>query len=192
MAKRGLSLQRPRAIMRAPPRGTRARSGPGSRSSIFKFMKRVVAAVALIYGCAAAGPGLSSERNGRQVSPQTPPWTLSLHVSGGFAGVERTLQVSSAGDISAEDSKRAEPATARATTGELATIRSFVAMEIPARRARSGECRDCFRYALEIAANGRLSMFEFDDVTLTGSDIEPLVRVLMTMLNRTLTEQARP
>lgn len=155
-------------------------------------MKRVVAAVALMYGCAAAGQALSFERNGRQVSPQTPPWTLTFHVSGGFAAIGRTLRVSSAGDISVEDSTRAEPAIARATADELATIRSFVAREVPRRRARSRECRDCFQYVIEIAANGRLSMFEFDDSTLTGSEIEPLVRLLMTMLNRMLTQQARP
>jgi hypothetical protein len=166
----------------------------GLRSSIFSgaLVKWAATAAVVVCACAASGgQATSSERNGQRVPPGALPWTLTLHVSGGFAAVERTLKVSSAGDVSAEDSKRREPATARATTAELATIRSFVVMEIAGSRDRSGECRDCFRYTLEIAAIGRLSMFELDDVTLAGSGIEPLVRLLITMLNRTLTEQAR-
>jgi hypothetical protein len=119
-------------------------------------------------------------------------WTVTFHMSGGFAGFMRTLHVSSAGELAAEDARRPDPVNARATPEELAELASFIAKGLPARQVRSGTCRDCLQYGVEIFQNGQRSAFQFDDTTLTGSEVERPVKLLMAMLNRTLTTPPPP
>ena len=155
-------------------------------------MTRVAAIAILTVGCFAnAGQAAPAAHAGRQAAPGAQDWTITFHLSGGFLGVMRTLHVSSTGDLSAEDAKRPGPVTARATPEELTQCASFVANGKPAGPVRPSVCRDCLEYAVEIDAKGRRSSFNVDDTTLKGSEVEPLVKLLTTMLNRLLSTQTR-
>ena len=153
-------------------------------------MRRVAVIAILTVGCVAvaaqAAPGAPA---GRQAAPAAQDWSITFRVSGGFAGLARTLRVSSAGDLSAEDARRTGPVTARATPEELTQISSLVANDQPVKEVRPGACRDCLQYAVDIDVKGRRSSFRFDDTTLAGSEVEPLVKLLTTMLNRVLSAQ---
>ena len=137
--------------------------------------------VVLACGCMASA--------GQTSSPTRAPWGVTFRMSGGFAGLVRNLQVSSAGDVSAEDSRRQVRVTAKTTPEELAALNAFIAQQVPSRQAVSGSCADCFLYELDVDAGGQRSNFRFDDATLMASGIEPTVRTLAAMLNRALTIQ---
>jgi hypothetical protein len=137
-----------------------------------------VLGVMLTTACAATA--------GQSQASSTSPWTVTFQLSGGIAGVMRTLTVSNTGAVTAEDSRRPGRVSGQATPDELKAIAAFVAAEVPASQSRSASCRDCLLYELEVNG-GRRSGYQFDDATLTGSVVEPVVRTLVTILNRTLT-----
>src|SRR5262245_21631572 len=112
-------------------------------------------AVVLACGCATSAGHTPSGQQGGAVSRA--PWNATFRMSGGFAGVMRHLQVSSNGDVTAEDTRRATKVATKATADELAALNSFIAQQKPSIRALSGSCADCFLYELDVDAGGRKS-----------------------------------
>lgn len=118
-------------------------------------------------------------------------WELTLHLSGGFAGLDRTLELLGTGVMRGIDRKRSAQIAAQATDQERARIASLVSALKSGATARSTECRDCLEYTLNIRRGSERFVFELDDSSLAQSSVEPLVNVLVTALNRALAGNGR-
>jgi hypothetical protein len=114
-------------------------------------------------------------------------WRVDLHVSGGFAGVDRALTISSNGDLSAEDRRQSARVTAKATAAELDQIAPLVVRikSISDTPRVDGKCRDCLSYNLTIEVDGERFSALLDDTTLPGSGLSELASALSALLNRT-------
>jgi hypothetical protein len=118
---------------------------------------------------------------------QAPKWQLTFRVSGGFAGLDRALVISSNGDVSAEDRRKQVKASTKATASELKQISSSLDLiKGAAPNGRSSQCRDCLLYEIESEANGQRVRVQFDDTTLQKSGLADLTSLLSTLLSRTL------
>jgi hypothetical protein len=120
-----------------------------------------------------------------QTKPGT--WQITFQVSGGFAGLDRTLSVSNAGVISAEDRRRGVKATSQATVEDLAQIQSSLAVIKTASQVqRRGQCRDCLLYDFDVVISGERFRAQLDDTTLPKSGLADLTTLLTALVNRTL------
>ena len=150
---------------------------------------RIFVAVAFAAACA---PARAQQRPASGVQSAASPWRLTLHVAGGFAGLDRTLELTSAGDTRAIDPRRGTPIASQAEATELAAIASLVtALKSTAPAQRNANCRDCLEYSLDIQRGGERLAFRLDDSNLPGSEAEPLVGAANTMLNRLLSGSGR-
>lgn len=127
-----------------------------------------------------------------QAAPQPLPtladkWSLKLTQSGGFAGVLLTVEVSSDGKISAEDSGSGKSKAQNLTADELAELKRLISTaRISPNAGPYPGCADCFLYTLEINSNGKLSQVRADDITLKDSGALELVTYLRKLRNALL------
>jgi hypothetical protein len=123
--------------------------------------------------------------------PFAEPWRLEIHLSGGFAGLDRQLDLSSTGELTASDRRRDAHVTARVAAGDIAQINSLIPVAAVASANRTG-CADCLLYDLTLHAHGQSVVVHLDDITLGRSGVEPLIRSLLTLLDRALTGRLNP
>ena len=142
----------------------------------------------VLVGCASNGIVLppwtkSSSQDARQT------WQVTLQLMGGFAGIDRELELASTGELKVTDRRRGTERVGQASASELAQIASMVANLESVDPARESTCRDCLRYQLRIRLSKRSLFFTINDVTLAGSPLEPLANALTTVLSRELSRQ---
>ena len=114
-------------------------------------------------------------------------WTLTLRVSGGFAGVDRTLQVTNSGGVTAIDHRRSQTATSTASPALLAELidldRRLTNVVDPA----PSVCHDCLIYELTFRPEtGQSRVWRLDDRTREPADLVGLVTSLADALNGAL------
>lgn len=143
------------------------------------------AALVLFASCTAA-----ADRPAPPGQPQT--WSLSFRVSGGFAGSNRSLDLSSAGGLVAIDARRHVRREARAPAPDLAEIAAALDAVSSVSSRRTAECRDCLEYELTIRKADRSVVVRLQDATLDGSGAEALVRRLTKLLDLTLADKLNP
>ena len=119
-------------------------------------------------------------------------WQLTLQLTGGFAGVDRQLELASTGELKVTDRRRGTHAITQASASELAQIASMVADLKTVDAVRRGTCRDCIQYDLTIRLSGRTLVFSVNDVSVVGTPVEPLTKVLTGALNRELSRPRNP
>ena len=120
-------------------------------------------------------------------SARQPRWQLTFHLSGGFAGFNRTLTISSSGEIAAEDHGRGVNVAGQATAKDLALVNSSVAaIKAASAVRRNNKCRDCLIYEFVLEDDGARFSANVDDTTLPDSGLGDVTAVLSTLLNRTL------
>ncbi|MEO8260257.1 MAG: hypothetical protein ABI868_23120 [Acidobacteriota bacterium] len=141
----------------------------------------LAAAVIALAACASVETAPSPAQAGT-----TGSWQLSFHLSGGFAGMDRRLELSSTGALTVRDRKRSTDVGVQVAASEVARIAALIPdMKVVAAGGRS-TCRDCFNYDLEIQGQGRSQVVHLDDVTLANSGIEPFVKILTRLLDDAL------
>jgi hypothetical protein len=128
--------------------------------------------------------GVTSESGGNQ----TTMWRIQFTQSGGFAGMQRELAVTSAGEATAKDLRRNREVKVRLDDGEVTRLRTLLA-QAPESAAASGlgsQCRDCFEYAVDATVDGQRIAARVVDTQLDASGFRPLVNALVDILTRTL------
>lgn len=129
--------------------------------------------------------------SGRPTDPSTGSnWALTFVMSGGIAGFDRQLELSSTGAATATDRRRQLTRTAQVPDDELMSIGSLVATT-GSLDVRSRGCRDCFEYELDLQADGTHVIVRANDMGLTGTAAAPLVSALSRLLNRVLSGEPR-
>jgi hypothetical protein len=119
-------------------------------------------------------------------------WRITLHVSGGLAGLDRELQIASSGEVTAIDRRRRLQVAGLVPAGDLKEIASVVEAAEPASDMRPNDCRDCLVYDVELRAADRTRIWHMNDANLAGSAPAQLVDLLMSVMNRALSGQLNP
>ena len=135
----------------------------------------------------ACGPAKPTEVIPQPLPSPTGDWTVTLTQSGGFAGVLLTVEVSSDGQLKAEDQRSQRSVTQMLSPQTMARLRQLISNAtvssgpIP----RSG-CADCFIYDLTIASDGNSSQVHVDDTTLNNSGAADLITFLRQLRDNAL------
>jgi len=120
-------------------------------------------------------------------------WRIEFNMSGGFAGIMRSAELSNTGQLTVTDEKAKKRVTAQVPEAELMEIASLITQIQPAQPGSIlSNCRDCFRYRITIRRDGEQFFFQCDDTTLDKSGLAPLINTLAHLLDRALSGQLKP
>jgi len=143
--------------------------------------------------CVCGGSGCSSNQiSAPALTPASAQhaardvWHVTLHLTGGFAGVDHELELASTGELKATDRRRGSQVTAQASSSELTEIAALVADLKSVETARENTCRDCLQDELEVRLSERSLLFRINDGNLVGTPVDRLATVLTRLLNREL------
>jgi hypothetical protein len=152
------------------------------------LLAQIVGLSLLLASCGGVGqkPPSSSAKPANLFQATT--WRIDFQLSGGFAGLDRTLTLSNTGQLTAEDRSQRSRVATQATPQELDQIAALVARikSLPAIPRGDSRCRDCLSYNIAIDVDGERFSALLDDTTLPGSGLEELARALSALLNRSL------
>jgi hypothetical protein len=147
----------------------------------------VIAALGGLALSVACARPLASSPNPEPLPSPAARWTVTLTQSGGFAGMMRTVMVSSDGKLTAQDQRSARSVTQDLTpdtVGRLGTLVGALGAIMPV--APHSSCADCFVYDLKVDAGGHSVELHADDTTLAGSGAEALIRALEALRDAAL------
>ncbi len=142
--------------------------------------------IVLLFVCGLAAcsalPG-----GGESLPDLSDAWSITLTQSGGFAGLHRTVTVTSDGQVTAQDVRTEQSGSFRLTADELAALEELVADAgfVGPTRTDTG-CADCFLYDLQIDSPAGRASFQLDDVSLPDSGLQPLVAHLLSLMDGAL------
>ena len=114
-------------------------------------------------------------------------WLVELHVSGGFAGLDRMLQLRSTGELTASDRNRRVSVDGQASPEDLDRVAALLENTQAAAVVGDGRCRDCIEYEIRIERDGELRVTRLNDRTRGSSGLEELVRILERLIQDALT-----
>lgn len=115
-------------------------------------------------------------------------WSLTFAVSGGIAGVNRTLELESGGAATAIDRQRNLQVRRQLARDELSEIERIAASAASFDKSGDDVCRDCLTYAIGRRVLGRTVSIRANDITLSDSKAAALVRTLTRTQQRLLSE----
>ena len=142
-------------------------------------------------------PSPTPEAAGTALGPSGCPnpnlWRLHLLQSGGFAGVSRTLELSSDGALIASDRNRTVELSGALEAAEIKSISDLLAAACPFRgEPRPEICFDCFEYSLQAEVDGVRFEFQANDMGLDDSPSGALIAALRGFLEEALTGPLQP
>jgi len=142
-------------------------------------------------------PSPTPEAAGTALSPSGCPnphlWRLHLLQSGGFAGVSRSLELSSDGALIASDRSRSVELSGTLEAEEIKPITALLAAACPFNaEVRPEICFDCFEYSLQAEVDGALYEFKTNDLGLDHSPAGALIAALGALLEEALSGTLRP
>ena len=141
-----------------------------------------VAAAASVAGCA-----MGSAQQPPTAPSQPANWSLTLHLTGGFAGFDRQLDLASSGAATVSDRRRNVTRMPQISADDLKTVNALLA-GAHATDVRAPGCADCFEYTLDVqGASGPITI-RANDAGMSGSDVAPLLTALSQLLNKHLNQ----
>jgi hypothetical protein len=153
---------------------------------MFKYglLRSALALITLLTACGRIFPTASA--------PQPLPspgedWTIKLTQSGGLAAVMLTLEISSNGQLKAEDQLSGRTISQTVPPATLAELtRQVSKASLKTADAPHSSCADCFLYKLEVVSGGKTSTIQADDTTLADSGAAELIGFLRQLRDRAL------
>lgn len=114
-------------------------------------------------------------------------WTVRLVQSGGFVGVQLTIQVSSTGEMQAEDQRAGRQVAKTLPPETVAEVSRLLSQTtIPAAPPQPSACADCFVYDLEVSVPGGTYRIHADDVSVADSGAQALILYLARLRDSVL------
>jgi len=114
-------------------------------------------------------------------------WSITFEVSGGLAGMDRTLSLDSEGKAVAADVRKGTEASASLTDEQVARVGALLQTLCPFESTRRKTiCADCLSYELVIQWGDQSFRLSATDVTLAEQRLEPLVSELNALLGEVL------
>ena len=139
----------------------------------------VICCILLIYACNPTEQ--STAKSTAQPTPDSDPdWTLTLYISGGYAGLIRNISLDQTGRAILVDEKLKSRVETSVTPNDLQMFTKLVKI-LPSRAAggsRSTQCRDCITYKLVTNINDTKQQIIADDITLHESSAKELIQKL--------------
>lgn len=158
-------------------------------------MPRFLLALALVFSLTACIPGLMRPQATQPEATRSAPlsqgnWNVKLTQSGGIMGLQRNLTVTSDGKVVAVDERTNRTVTSQLTQEELGRLNVRLdGAAFPPAASQQSVCADCFSYDLEVRSGGETYKAQLDDITLTDSDLEPLIAFLRSLLDRSFSSK---
>ena len=99
---------------------------------------------------------------------QTPlEWKIEFTLSGGIAGLSRSLTISNSGNAIVQDLKKREIHESSLSIDEIEKIAELLAKACPFENERSDiSCADCLSYKLFISMNGGQYSLDINDLNI--------------------------
>jgi len=120
-------------------------------------------------------------------------WRIEFRMSGGFAGILRSIELLSTGQMTVIDQKTNKQVTVQVSEMDMEKISSWVIQAQSAQALpRLSDCQDCLEYEITIHRDGELLSFWFNDLTLDNADLAPLINTLAYMQEQALSEHSKP
>jgi hypothetical protein len=109
-------------------------------------------------------------------------WQVSLEWSGGLVGVQRSLEVSSSGQVVARDLLEGTETSATLSPEDIAVLTDLLNDACPsAGAARPPACADCYQYVYTLDTDGRPARGVENDVSLRDSRLGPWIGALLSI-----------
>lgn len=106
-------------------------------------------------------------------------WTVKLNQSGGIAGVQLSIEISSNGQLRAEDQRSHRIVTQTLPPQTITKIHQLIAnTSVSVTGVPQSGCADCFIYDLEIQTEESDYHINVDDVTMKNSNAADLIASL--------------
>lgn len=121
-----------------------------------------------------------------EMNDSEPGWRIEMLVTGGFAGIRRSIQVASTGEVVVRDLDSNKLVDLELDQSDLESIGTQVISITQLPSAENQSCNDCFIYELDITLEGKQLSSSFNDEDLFNSDIVSLVNELMGIINSAL------
>jgi len=112
----------------------------------------------------------------------TGDWHIRMAQTGGIAGVSRTLDISSTGEMTVTDERTKKQAASQLSADQMTKLTELVVSTQYQPVKQPTGCADCFNYNLQIDNETEKFQAQTDDVNLPASGLEPLVRFLSELL----------
>lgn len=121
----------------------------------------------------------------------TPPalennWTVKMTLSGGIAGLKRSIHVRADGSYVVIDERNGKQVTGDLAEGELSELEDLLSTLQVTASDKPSVCADCFEYEVEIETGGRKMIVKADDLTLGDSGAGSLVQFLQKRMDTAL------
>jgi len=115
-------------------------------------------------------------------------WMVQLIQSGGFVGVQLSIEITSDGRLIAQDIRSEKTVARELPADSLAALQELVSQSNFNQTALSETtvCADCFLYDLKIQTDAGGFSVQLDDVSLPVSGLEPLVFFLRNTMKDAL------
>ena len=113
-------------------------------------------------------------------------WAVKMTLSGGIAGLLRSIDVNSTGSYSVADQRVGKVVTGTLSEADLVTLQALIsALEVSAPKKPSA-CARCFEYELEVESGGKKMNASADDLSLGESGMGELVQFLRQTMDAAL------
>ena len=116
-------------------------------------------------------------------------WSVKMTLSGGIAGLMRSIEVTSDGSYTVSDERAGTTITGEMEDDELKRLEDLLSTLESNPPTGNSACADCFVYDIEIHSNGETVTASADDITLGDSGMGSLVQFLQGMMNDALKQQ---
>jgi len=140
--------------------------------------------VAFLCACA---PSPGAIPTGQVATSPAGNWKIEFTQSGGFIGISRSVEVTSAGHFVATDKRSGTSAKKELSPEELGALSKLFSQALAAEQPhKPSACADCYIYDLVLTSDGRSTQLHLDDTNLPKSDAEPLVTHLQQLRDSVL------
>jgi hypothetical protein len=109
-------------------------------------------------------------------------WDVKLTQSGGIAGVQLTVEVSSEGQLKAEDQRAHQSVNQKLPAETIRVLKGLVSNNLVSNGPNpQSACADCFIYDVDILSDGKNIHIHVDDVTIADSGARELIKTLIKL-----------
>lgn len=121
----------------------------------------------------------------------TPPaleesWSVKMTLSGGIAGLLRTVEVQADGSYTVVDERAGATVQGNLEDEKLLALKGLIENLVITTSKNPGACADCFIYDIEIQNGGKKMIANVDDLSLGESGLGELVNFLQELINTAL------
>ncbi len=141
--------------------------------------------MALLLSACGAGGNAAANVDDIEAIPDANVWAVEMHVTGGFAGLQRSIYIGNNAKVIVKDARRKLYIERIMTKAMLDEVEALLPKEqtnsIKNSIKNSGKCRDCFHYNLVFHVHDRMGRIQANDMTLAQTRDKALIHKLMTI-----------